>query len=125
MPQASEQKLAFQVDRKAIRDVLTDLHKVQGQQDWCVACGAGAASAKLDYPGEVVQSLGKQLVESGKLQEFITSLRNLPPGENDWCVACGAAAASSPIGRIGNPADLPDSAIDEIARKLISAVKVG
>lgn len=125
MTDVSEKKLAFQVDRTAIKNILADLHKAQGQEEWCVACGAGAASAKLDYPGEVVQTFGKQLVETGKLQEFITNLRNLPAGETDWCVACGAAAASSPIGRIGNPAELPDSAIDEIARKLISAVKVG
>ncbi|MEJ1969606.1 MAG: hypothetical protein WDN03_13380 [Rhizomicrobium sp.] len=115
----------MQVDRQAIREVLATLQKPGAENEWCVACGAGAASSKLDYPGEIVASLGKQLTEPAVLKDFINQLSDRARLEQDWCVACGAGAAASPLARISDPATLSDAVVDEIAAKLISAVKLG
>ena len=56
-------KLQVSIDRKALREVLTSLSKPSGENEWCVACGAGAASAKLDYPSEAVNKASAELLE--------------------------------------------------------------
>ncbi len=110
------------IDRQALREIVTKMRRA-GENEWCVACGAGAASAKLDYPAEVVKQAGQQLLDPKALREFVTSVRDIA-GERDWCVACGAGAAASPLARVLTP-DISDAEIETLAQKLIGAVKVG
>ena len=126
MPTKSEvavRKLQISVDRNALRDVLASLSKPSGENEWCVACGAGAASAKLDYPSDVVNKAGAQLIEPGALRELVESIKDFSE-EQAWCVACGAGAAASPLTQVINPEDISDALIDELSDKLIGAISV-
>lgn len=116
-------KLQISVDRNALRDVLASLSKPSGENEWCVACGAGAASAKLDYPSDVVNKAGAQLIEPGALRELVESIKDFSE-EQAWCVACGAGAAASPLTQVINPEDISDALIDELSDKLIGAISV-
>lgn len=111
------------IDRQALKQIVGGLRRPEGDNEWCVACGAGAASAKLDYPAELVQEAGRQFLDPKMLREFVASLKGAG-GEQAWCVACGAGAAASPLGKV-LPADVSDAAIDDLAQKLVGAVKIG
>lgn len=111
------------VDRAALKDIVSGLRKVEAE--WCVACGAGAASAKLDFPGEMMKQYGQQFLEPNALREFIASIKDSPLGKNqDWCVACGAAAAATPLQKY-EASSVTDAEIDQLSQKLLGAVKGG
>jgi len=93
------QKLGLTIDRSALRKVLSNLSRSHQEAEWRVACGAGAASAKLDYPSELVNIAGKQLLDVEALRQFTASIKEVAE-EQAWCVACGAGAAASPIGQL-------------------------
>jgi hypothetical protein len=113
----------LKVDRAALRELVSSMRKVEAE--WCVACGAGAASAKLDFPNEVISQYGQQLLDAEALRAFITNIKDSPLGKNqDWCVACGAGAAAAPMSRSESPA-VSDAEIDQLSQKLLSAVKAG
>jgi hypothetical protein len=107
------------MDRSALKEILKP---VEGLSDWCVACGAGAASAKLDMPTEAVAELSKQLADPRALREFVNSIKEAGFEEKAWCVACGAGKDASPQDLVVNPANLPDSFIDELAAVVISGM---
>jgi hypothetical protein len=109
------------IDRRALKDLVTSLRKPGGEGDWCVACGAGAASSKLDYPSQLVEEAGKQFLDANMLREFVGSLKDM--GEQAWCVACGAGAASSPLDRV-LPEKIDDAFIDQLANRLVTTVRV-
>ena len=121
--QQAGKKLEISVDRTALRDVLASLSKPTGESEWCVACGAGAASTKLDYPSDVVSSMGSRLMEPTALRELVESIREFAE-EAAWCVACGAGAAASPLTQVVNPEDISDELINELSDKIIGAVSV-
>ena len=125
MASETKNKLELLVDREKLREVITNLGSQRAESDWCVACGAGAASAKLDFPEEVVGNFSKQISDLESLQNFIGNIQDRVGSQADWCVACGAGAQASPTDRLTFPANIPDGAIDEIATKLITAVKLG
>jgi hypothetical protein len=112
------------MDRDALREVLTSLRPGAGENDWCVACGAGAASAKLDFPAELVDKAGQQFLDPSALRDFVSRVRDVG-GEQAWCVACGAGAAASPLDKIGNPTSITDDQIDELSRRILGAVRLG
>ena len=109
-------------DREALRKVISDLRLPGGEAEWCVACGAGAASPKLDFPEEVVRQAGIQLLQPQALNQLISSLKSAGV-EAAWCVACGAGAKTSPLADVSNPARLSDEFIDELSRTLIKTLK--
>jgi len=110
-------------DRKALKKAISELKLPAGEAEWCVACGAGAASLKLDYPEEVVKQVGAQFIQPHALRELVDSMK-ANGVEAAWCVACGAGAKASPLDLISNPVEVSDEMIDSISQKLISAVKV-
>jgi hypothetical protein len=111
----------IQIDRKALKAIVTSL-RPGGENEWCVACGAGAASTKLDLPDpELLKQAGQQFLDLKTLKEFVNTMSD---SKQDWCVACGAGAAASPLNRV-LPADITDAEIDALANRLIGAVKVG
>jgi hypothetical protein len=109
------------IDRRALKELVTGLRKPGREGDWCVACGAGAASSKLDYPSQLVEESGKQFLDASTLREFVGSIRDM--GEQAWCVACGAGAASSPLDRV-LPENIDDAFIDQLANRLVTTVRV-
>jgi hypothetical protein len=109
-------------DREVLRKVLSDVKLPRGENEWCVACGAGAASLKLDFPDDVVREAGMQFVQPQVLNQLIGSLKAAGM-EEAWCVACGAGAKASPLAEVSNPARVTDEVIDELGRKLITALK--
>jgi fructoselysine-6-P-deglycase FrlB-like protein len=110
----------LKVDRAALKELVTTLRKAEAE--WCVACGAGASSAKLDFPNEVMKQYGSQFLEAAALREFITNVKDSPLGKSDWCVACGAGAAASPLQR-NEATTVSDAEIDQLSQKLLSAVR--
>lgn len=110
-------------DRKALKKAISGLNLPSGEAEWCVACGAGAASLKLDYPEEVVKQVGAQFVQPQALRELVDAMKAKGP-EAAWCVACGAGAKASPLDLVSNPVEVSDEMIDSISQKLIGAVKV-
>ena len=118
-----DRKLQVSVDRKALRDVLASLSKPTGESEWCIACGAGVASAKLDYPSDVVNKAGARLIEPGALRELVESIKDFAE-EQAWCIACGAGAEASPLTQVINPEDISDELIDELSDKIVGAVSV-
>lgn len=110
-------------DRKALRKVVSELKLSSGEAEWCVACGAGAASMKLDFPEEVVKQVGAQFVQPEALRELVNSIRSAG-GEEAWCVACGAGAKTLPLDKVSNPVEVSDEFIDDLTRKLIPTVKI-
>ncbi len=119
----SGKNLQVSVDRSALREVLASLSKPGGENEWCVACGAGAASTKLDYPSDAVNKASAELLDPGSLRDFLDSIKDVSEA-SDWCVACGAGAAASPLARVGNLEDIPDDLIDELSNKIVGAVSV-
>ncbi len=111
------------VDRETLKEIVTSLRRPGGENEWCVACGAGAASTKLDYPAELIHEAGRQFLDPKALREFVSSIRDVT-GDQAWCVACGAGAAASPLSRV-LPADVSDAFIEDLAQKLTGAVKIG
>lgn len=115
-------ELHVSVDRSALRDAISRLQKPGGEQEWCIACGAGKGielTDKLDW----VQSQGSQLLQGKNLKEFVDSLKDV--GNQAWCIACGAGKDASPLGQLINPAEITDEIIDAVAAKLLTSVKVG
>jgi hypothetical protein len=112
------------LDRAALREIISNLRPArQETDDWCVACGASAASAKLDFPAELVNQAGKQFLDPTALRQFVGQLKEI--GLNQaWCVACGAGKGSSPLDPIVNPATISDEEIDAIAEKVLGAVRM-
>lgn len=110
-------------DRKALKKAISELKLPAGEAEWCVACGAGAASLKLEYPEEIVKQVGAQFVQPQALRELVSSMK-ANGAEAAWCVACGAGAKASPLDMVSNPANVSDEMIDSISQKLIGAVKV-
>ena len=109
-------------DREALRKVVSELKLPAEEAEWCVACGAGAASLKLDFPEEVVRQAGAQFVQPQVLNQLINTIKSAGV-EAAWCVACGAGAKASPLAEVSNPAKVSDEFIDELGRKLITALK--
>jgi len=115
--------LAVSIERQALRDMIASISRPgRGESDWCIACGAGAASNKLDLPQDVIQQIGTDLTLDA-VKDFVGGLGDV--GEQAWCIACGAGKDASPIGEIVNPADIDDATIDTLAEKIIGAVKIG
>jgi formate hydrogenlyase subunit 6/NADH:ubiquinone oxidoreductase subunit I len=115
-------ELKVSVDRVALREAISRLQKPGGNQEWCIACGAGKDAGpadKLDW----VQNQGAQLLQGKNLREFIDSLKDIGP--QAWCIACGAGKDASPMDSIINPAEVSDDIIDLVAQKLLTAVKLG
>lgn len=111
-------------DREHLKKALSVLKLPAGEAEWCVACGAGAASQKLEYPEEVIRQVGAQFIQPQALRELVETMRE-KGGESAWCVACGAGAKSSPLDMLSNPEKVTDEMIDQISQVLIGAVKVG
>ena len=109
------------IDRRALKELVTSLQRPGGEGDWCVACGAGAASSKLDYPSQLVDEAGKQFLDANMLREFVGSIKDM--GEQAWCVACGAGAASSPLDKV-LPEKIDDAFIDQLANRLVPTVRL-
>ena len=110
-------------DREALRKVVSELKLPAGEAEWCVACGAGAASLKLDFPEEVVRQAGAQFVQPQALRELVSTIK-AAGGEASWCVACGAGAKASPLEEVSRPVEVSDELIDDLTRKLIPVVKI-
>lgn len=113
--------ISISIDPKKLKEVVAGLGHPTQATDWCVACGAGKASAKLDIPENLVQHVGTQFLDAKGLHEFLS---NLPGGEAAWCVACGAGAAAAPMAEVGKltPTPISDAVINELAEKLIGTV---
>lgn len=112
----------IRIDRQALKNIVANLRS-GAENEWCVACGAGAASAKLDYPADLIQKYAQQLLDPKSLREFVSNVKTLG-GEEAWCVACGAGAAASPLSKV-LPAEISDAEIESLAQQLVGAVKVG
>lgn len=111
----------IRIDRQALKEIVINM-RAGAENEWCVACGAGAASSKLDFPEEMVKQAGQQFLDPKTLREFVSNIKDVI-GEQAWCVACGAGAATSPITKV-LPSDISDATIDIMAQQLIGAVKV-
>lgn len=118
---AQAAQVAVRFDRTKLKEAINSL-SVSSEAEWCVACGAGAASAKLEYPADLVRQAGAQFLDAKALRDFATNAKDL--GEQAWCVACGAGAKAGPETRI-LPEKLSDAQIDALANKLLGAVSVG
>lgn len=110
------------IDRNALRKALAEFSPAE-KADWCVACGAGSASVKLDTPMELVQSVGRDILESPDILKAMLGQIE-PDGARSWCVACGAGAASPAADYPYLGENIPDSVIDGLSERLIGAVKV-
>ncbi|MBX5453848.1 MAG: hypothetical protein K6U10_07915 [Acidobacteriia bacterium] len=110
------------VDRTALRQAIAGLARPGERQDWCVACGAGKSAQPIEK-FEAVQAAAHDLLGGKSLAEFVEGLRDL--GKQAWCVACGAGKDASPFEMLGDPAAISDEAIDQLASRLLSAVKFG
>jgi hypothetical protein len=115
-------QLDVTLDREMLREVIGNLAKPGGTQEWCIACGAGKDASPLDKVNWV-QDSSRDLLQGKTLQEFVNLMKDIGP--QAWCIACGAGKDASPLDRLVNPAELPDDVIDALARRLISAVSVG
>jgi ferredoxin len=115
-------QLSVTVDRELLRQAIAGLARPGDAQDWCVACGAGKSSSPLEKI-ETVQVLARDVLGGKSLAEFVAGLKDL--GKQAWCVACGAGKSASPFDRIGDPAEISDELIDQLAGRLISAVQIG
>jgi len=113
----------IRIDRRILKEIVKAIPRPGGENEWCVACGAGKGSSKLDFPEEVVRESGKQFLDPKALRDFLATIKEAG-GEGAWCVACGASAATSPLERVVFPPDISDAFIDQLAEKLIGAVKV-
>jgi hypothetical protein len=102
--------------------VIAGLAETTETQDWCVACGAGKEARPLEK-NSWVQEAGREILQGKSLREFVDSLKDVGP--QAWCVACGAGKSASPLGQLANPSDLPDDVIDALAKRLITAVRIG
>ncbi len=118
----TSRSMALSVDRVALRQAIAGLARPGEKQDWCVACGAGKSANPLDK-FEAVQAVARDVLGGKTLPEFVEGLKDL--GKQAWCVACGAGKDASPLDMLGDPATISDEAIDQIAGRLLSAVKVG
>lgn len=110
-------------DRNALKKAISELKLPAVEAEWCVACGAGAASLKLEYPEELVKQVGAQFIQPQALRELAAAMKERG-GDAAWCVACGAGAKASPLDLISNPGDVSDELIDSFSEKLQNAVKV-
>lgn len=110
------------VDRAALRQAIVGLAQLGEKQDWCVACGAGKTASPIDK-FENVQVAARELMGGKSLTEFVAGLKDL--GRQAWCVACGAGKDASPLDMLGDPANISDEAIDQIAGRLLSVLKIG
>lgn len=115
--------MEVKIDRTALKQAISELKLAAGEAEWCVACGAGAASLKLEYPEEIVKQVGAQFIQPQALRELLDSIK-AKDIEAAWCVACGAGAKASPMDLVSNPVKVPDEMIDSISQKLIGAVKI-
>lgn len=116
------QKLALSVDRDAIRQALINLAQPEGTQEWCIACGAGKGTNPLEK-GEWVKDISTNVFQGKSFEEFAKGLKDL--GTQAWCIACGAGKEASPLSKLGNPAELSDEIIDQVASHLLSSITIG
>ena len=114
--------LPVTVDRQLLRQAVATIAKPGGEQSWCVACGAGAEASPVDKVSDV-QTMTREFLGGRSLSEFVAELKDI--GEQAWCVACGAGKDASPIDLITDPVALPDELIDQLAERMISAVRLG
>ncbi len=119
MPKANEK--ALKIDSAAIRDAISS-PRVRANSDWCVACGASAASGP-ELPRVVEQQISQdpEIVKGLIRDDFVARLSERLSSADlnaDWCVACGASAATAPEDMVVNPA-ISDEVIDSIATRLI------
>lgn len=119
---AARQSLAVTVDRGALRAAIGALANPHAKQDWCIACGAGASAEPIDRL-ETISPLAKELMGGKTFPEFLDGLKDF--GKQAWCIACGAGKDASPLDLLGDPAAISDEAIDALAGKLLTAVRVG
>lgn len=118
---AASKNVDVRIDRSALKKALKELPTAE-RADWCVACGAGASAVKLDTPIDLVQTVGRDVVENPEtLQSILSQVEG--DGLRNWCVACGAGAAPTPDYDYLSK-DIPDSVLDSLSDRLISAVKV-
>lgn len=122
----SQRQLDIAMDRDAIRQALAAVAatRTQSDRDWCFACGAGSAAARDVVRGDWIQASLKETLQGKSLPEFLSEIDKLQL-TRDWCFACGAGKGRSPLEQIGDPAELPDAVIDQLASQLITAIKVG
>ena len=121
---ASEKRLSLSVDKAALRETLAKLSEVRGTNEWCFACGAGAASVRLETPTDAISRATDHLLTNpDQLQAAISQFREIA-GDTEWCFACGAGAKSSPMAQVVNPADLSDEVIDQLSDALVRALNV-
>ena len=121
-PTVLSRNMAVSLDRDALRQVIAGLAQPGERQDWCVACGAGKSANPIDK-FESVHAVARDILGGKTLPEFVEGLKDL--GKQAWCVACGAGKDASPLDMLGDPANISNEAIDQIAARLLSAVKVG
>lgn len=113
---------ALNIDTSAIREAITN-PRVRANSDWCVACGASAASGP-ELPRIIEQQISQdpEIVKGLVRDDFVARLSERLSGADlnaDWCVACGASAATSPEDAVVNPA-IGDDIIDALASRLIT-----
>jgi hypothetical protein len=119
---AARQAVTMSVDRAALRTAIGALANPNAKQDWCIACGAGKSASPIDKV-EAIQPLAKDLLGGQSLTEFLDGLKDF--GKQAWCIACGAGKDASPLDLLGDPAEISDAAIDALAGKLLSSIRMG
>ncbi len=87
----------MEINPEKVAKIKEVLRSFKGENEWCVACGAGAKVAR-----DFVEIVERQTLASITSKEIIDSV--LPaikevgaPLDAAWCVACGAGAKRIPI----------------------------
>jgi len=118
----SERKFQVTIPRESLRAALGSVRLPErAEADWCIACGASRAAAAL-RPVAAQQEMVGKLLEPAQLTSFVKSMQEM--GQLMWCIACGAGKGASPLEKLGDPAEVPDAVIDDLANKLINAVRI-
>ncbi|HSP54214.1 MAG TPA: hypothetical protein VLS25_01385 [Dehalococcoidia bacterium] len=115
--------LRMTVSPDKLREALGSLRLPDaGEASWCIACGASKGAKPLDRVVLPEETRAKFL-EPAALASFVKSMRDL--GEKAWCIGCGAGKDASPFEKFPDPAEIPDAVIDDLASKVINAVRIG
>ncbi|AKB52642.1 hypothetical protein MSBRW_3389 [Methanosarcina barkeri str. Wiesmoor] len=97
------------------------------EDDWCVACGAGAAESKdlLSRDPEIYRQFTSKETINDLLTSPTVSALIQKSGSNMWCVACGAGKSKSLGEDVINPAMNKGSSaeIDKAMTKVIEILK--